>query len=283
MAHLILRAQLIQSLICFILFARLTSQASAPTITPPPNLVHQRQEDEGANFFGYLPLSDGRYITETCEEGGIYYASSRWAACLTNTADLWTGCTGASVFLAPIGTGTCPPSMTCNSVLVYNNPTDATALSYVGCWSSSLTKTYYRQISTTASASSEARAGSTSTSTSTSSTVSSSPTETPAPRNLAWVAGPVVGGIAGIAIIALLVWIIVLLLRKRQSHAPTAPENQFVQPDYAAKPPYQAQVYPSPVPEQPPSVMSMGPPQYPPSTPTYELDPVTYHGARPGA
>jgi hypothetical protein len=185
------------------------------------------------------------------------------------------------------------PSKTCGSGLIYNNPTDATALSYVGCFSNTLRPTYYRQKRTssttititlattmTSSALSEARAGPISTSTSTSSTASPSPTEKPAPQNLAWVAGPLVGGIAGLAIIALLVWI-VLLLRKKQSHAPT-PENQFVQPDYTAKPTYQAQIYPSPGPEQAPRVMSMGPSQYP-SAPTYELEHVTYHGPRPRA
>uniref|UniRef100_A0A8H7K9N7 Mid2 domain-containing protein n=1 Tax=Bionectria ochroleuca TaxID=29856 RepID=A0A8H7K9N7_BIOOC len=293
MAHLLLKTQLIQSLICFILFVRTTSQASAPTITSAPNFVFQRQENEGPAFLGYQALKDGRYNTETCDGSSTYFTSSRWAACVTDDADLYTGCANGSVVLVPTGNGTCGPSKTCGSGLIYNNPTDATALSYVGCFSNTLRPTYYRQKRTssttitttlattmTSSALSEARAGPISTSTSTSSTASPSPTEKPAPQNLAWVAGPVVGGIAGLAIIALLVWI-VLLLRKKQSHAPT-PENQFVQPDYTAKPTYQAQIYPSPGPEQAPRVMSMGPSQYP-SAPTYELEHVTYHGPRPGA
>jgi hypothetical protein len=36
-------------------------------------------------------------------------------------------------------------------------------------------------------------------------------------QNLAWIAGPIVGGIAGIGIIALLVWIVLLLRKRRQA------------------------------------------------------------------
>lgn len=60
MAYLLLRTQLIQSLICFIFFVSTSSQASAPTITSAPKFVFQRQESEGPNFLGYQTLKDGR-------------------------------------------------------------------------------------------------------------------------------------------------------------------------------------------------------------------------------
>lgn len=50
-------------------------------------------------------------------------------------------------------------------------------------------------------------------------------------RNLAWIAGPIVGGIAGIVIIVLLVWI-AMLLRKRRADQPVASNPPYQQAQY---------------------------------------------------
>lgn len=52
-------------------------------------------------------------------------------------------------------------------------------------------------------------------------TSSPPPPPTPEPQNLAWIAGPIIGGVAGIVIIGLLVWIL-RLRRKKNRSQPTA-------------------------------------------------------------
>ncbi|CAH0043622.1 unnamed protein product [Clonostachys solani] len=289
MAYLLLRTQLIQSFIGFILLVRAASQASAPTITPPPNHVYQRQDREGPDFVGY-PLNSNIHTAGTCAGGLTYYTWSLWAGCVSNEAGLYTGCTNASVVLDPTGKGTCSTSMACGSGLIYEDLGEMTSPKYyIRCFNGTSIPTYYRPkrlsiitttFATTITTNALSGSQASSTSTSTSSTVSSSPTETPAPQSLAWVAGPVVGGLAGLAIIALLCWI-ALLLRKKHSHVQT-PENQSIQPDLATKPAYQAQISLTLVPDQPPRVVSMDPSQNP-RTPPYELEHVGYHGSGSGA
>ncbi|VUC21207.1 unnamed protein product [Clonostachys rosea] len=288
MKYLFLGTRIFQALICFILLFGATSQASAPTITPPPKYVYQRQDNEKPNFVGYIPFGNGFDDTQTCAGGSTYYTWSRWAGCVTNEADLYTACTNTSVILVPTGKGTCSTSMTCGSGLIYDNPTDSTALAYIRCFSGTARPTYYRQkqsttiktiyattttfettsttFETTSTSNVYSGLGSDGNKTSFTFTVVSGPT---APQSLAWIAGPVVGGLAGIAIIALLAWI-AIILRKRNSY-PQAPWNQPTQLELAAKPENQAQLPQTRAVEQPSTGVSINPPEDP-RTPPFELD-----------
>ncbi|KAK7416403.1 hypothetical protein QQX98_005219 [Neonectria punicea] len=162
-------------------------------------------------------------------------------------------------------------SNVCYSVFLYQSLDDETPHSLYACDSVSRDITLYAETTSSGESSTSAEsaaseestttssdfsvASSTSTSTSSttdsseSSTVSSSSSssssnsdsDSGSSRDRAWIAGPVVGGIAGVVIIALLIWIATLLRKRRQqSSGQTSTPGQtpaVFYPQYQQQPP----------------------------------------------
>ncbi|CAH0027495.1 unnamed protein product [Clonostachys rhizophaga] len=154
----------------------------------------------------------------------------------------------SSVVIYDATTATCPSSIpVCGTYMAYDSPDKTTGQTVIRCSDGKAAATFYRDTSTS---SKEASASSSSTTSSVSSSLTtlvrtatvtvtdstSSPeqpsttspsavaaTTTPGhedvngSQNLAWIAGPIVGGIAGIGIVALLVWIVLLLRKRKQA------------------------------------------------------------------
>jgi hypothetical protein len=239
-----------------------------PTITAAPDVgLSRRQEGDGPGFFGYARVGDS-WSAETCGQSMFFVSSSSYGACLpgtTVTNNIPKTCLEGSIIDYPVGKATCSGvSNACMTILIHSDLGDEAPTSMIFCHStatehsvyvkttgsvpSSRSTTSSNDKSTSSSESTEPPPAPTedpATETETSSrtsrtdappTSSSEPSDTGAPKNMAWVAGPVVGGVAGIAIIGLLVWIIILL-RKRQHnkshegasttglHAPDMPKD----------------------------------------------------------
>ncbi|CAI6099670.1 unnamed protein product [Clonostachys chloroleuca] len=142
----------------------------------------------------------------------------------------------SSVVIYDATTATCPSSIpVCGTYMAYDSPDKTTGQTVIRCSDGKAVATFYRDTSTSSKAASTSSSSTTSSASSSFTTLvqtatvtvintSSSPeqpsTTSPNPnpnQNLAWIAGPIVGGIAGIGIIALLVWIILLLRKRKQA------------------------------------------------------------------
>ncbi|CAH0054745.1 unnamed protein product, partial [Clonostachys solani] len=191
----------------------------------------------------------GRFhIAATCNSGDYYTTSSRWAGCVDGVRSLAIGCTMSSVVIYDATTATCPSSIpVCGTYMAYDSPDKTTGQTVIRCSDGKAAATFYRDTSTSSKAASTSSSSTTSSASSSLTTLirtatvtvtdtSSSPeqpsttspsavaaTTTPGhedangSQNLAWIAGPIVGGIAGIGIIALLVWIVLLLRKRKQA------------------------------------------------------------------
>ncbi|CAH0057584.1 unnamed protein product [Clonostachys solani] len=191
----------------------------ASSTTQPPN-------EYAPNFIGYVS-STGSYVRITCMPELIYSSSGSYAACLnmshTRTA-IATTCVSGSMPVYPRSTVTCPETAPlCAWDYVNSDLKDEVPLTMVGCGTTSDPWDYYRE--TTSSTSLKSTSGrddhstletvTTSTSRETSLSSDTPSQDSPSTQpNLAWIAGPIVGGIAGIAIIVLLTWIVILLRRR---------------------------------------------------------------------
>ncbi|KAI1870349.1 uncharacterized protein JN550_005277 [Neoarthrinium moseri] len=245
---------------------------SDPLITPPPTLeLHWRQEGVGPNFIGYTSWS-GNYYPQSCVSGSTLSRSSSWAACRPTTASTFiiaTDCESSSILLAPNTQFPCGSNL-CYTIYVYSDLNTGSAPATVyACDTVSRKVTLYEETTGGAESSSSTQATASSTassttsnpipsatarSTSISSTTTSSssviPTDSvtdPSPtssRNLAWIAGPVVGGIAGAIIIGLGIWIVILLRRRQQS----TQDHTYAQDFSGAPPMTQYMTYQSPGP-----------------------------------
>ncbi|VUC29533.1 unnamed protein product [Clonostachys rosea] len=192
-------------------------QASSTTRAP---------DNHAPNFIGYVS-STGSYVRITCMPELIYSSSGSWAACLnishTRTA-IATTCVSGSLAVYPRSTITCPETAPlCAWDYVNSDLQDEVPLTFIGCGTTSDPWDYYRETTTGASSQTTSGRDDSSTletvTTSTARETGSSPDtpsqdSPPKQENLAWIAGPIVGGIAGIAIIGLLSWIVVLLRRR---------------------------------------------------------------------
>ncbi|KPM43473.1 hypothetical protein AK830_g3069 [Neonectria ditissima] len=264
----------------FPMLTRLARQVTAhpddPTITSSPSLeLIQRQDDDdvGTNFIGYTSYF-GRYIAQSCGSGSTVTSSSSWAACRPTEATTFiiaTGCESESVLVAPNTEFPCGLNV-CYSIFLYQSLDDETPHSLYACDSVSRDITLYAETTggeepsasaesttsteptttssdsivvsstdTSTSSTSDSGESSTASSSTGSGSSSGSDSDSGSSRPPAWIAGPIVGGIAGVTIIALLIWIIVLL-RKRRQHTsghgstPGHPPAGFY-PSYQQQPP----------------------------------------------
>ncbi|CAI6094870.1 unnamed protein product [Clonostachys chloroleuca] len=195
-------------------------------VAQQPSSTTQAPDQYAPNFIGYVS-STGSYVRITCAPELIYSSSGSYAACLnmshTRTA-IATTCVSGSMPVYPRSTVTCPETAPlCAWDYVNSNLKDEVPLTMIGCGTTSDPWDYYRETTTSASLGSTSHQDDSSTlaTVATSTSRESSPSsDTPSQdspskqTNLAWIAGPIVGGIAGIAIIALLTWIVILLRRR---------------------------------------------------------------------
>ncbi|KAI9149963.1 hypothetical protein HJFPF1_09710 [Paramyrothecium foliicola] len=241
----------IHLLVLWTVFAGLALGSPAhPTITATAKLGSSRRQDEnGPGFFGYAQ-EGSQWVIQTCGGSMVFVTSSSFAACQpasqTLPNNIPSTCLEGSIIEYPATRATCQgDTNACMTILIHSDPNDDSPTSMLFCHTTTgehnvyakTTESVVRSESTTSSsevlessttgpqATSEPPTSPTTSAGSTS--VSTDPTQSgppPAstsqdsnpssPQNMAWIAGPVVGGIAGIVIIGLLIWII--KLRRRQ-------------------------------------------------------------------
>ncbi|PVI04534.1 hypothetical protein DM02DRAFT_725695 [Periconia macrospinosa] len=260
-------------------FARLltpTPAVSDPTITPAPEVpmeLFRKQNDN--RFVGWVSLF-GSWTARTCNIGYTYYqAGSVWRCCST----AYPGCnvpvacvSGSLIFrISTSGTQTstlttigCTSGVTdpvdlsysaCNTGLLYESAEAAgtDARTNIFCGPSSLILSYYRVrpgSTTTTTPSSTTTSTSTPTTTTTitpTTTPTSPPTPPPDPENKsqAWIAGAVVGPVAGIALIGAILFF--FFRRKKKTPTPS-PMQQHSQPNADGTAFYETQQKPNMVP-----------------------------------
>ncbi|CAH0043379.1 unnamed protein product [Clonostachys solani] len=234
-----------------------------PLITEAPALATLYERDnEAPSFMGYL--SDNTTFRETACARGYYSSAGRNAGCVTdNTRPVATGCTSATLVVYPNGdNATCTGSYTCSYHTIFDNLDQKSTWSRWACFVSGNTNkvVVYRattHVSSTSTTSDISTTSDDSTTTGETTETGASATATSDPgsdgssgggQSMAWVAGPVVGGVAGLAIIGLLVWVVLLLKRRSANkgvEAAAADNNQY---DNNNLPPgsNMSQMYPSP-------------------------------------
>ncbi|CAH0032763.1 unnamed protein product [Clonostachys rhizophaga] len=186
---------------------------------------------QAPDFIGWIRQGAG-YEVAICEKG-IFTSSRYWAACIdTDQPALPTRCRDGSVLIFPTTTAICPTTATCRTDWLFNDPADTAARTMIGCVTGTRTLYHYRTTTVptvTSSAVPESSRASASASAS-ASTSSLPPATSP---DLAWIAGPIVGGLAGITLIILLVWFLMRRRNRYRNHPGFAmPET----PDSEARP-----------------------------------------------
>ncbi|VUC25249.1 unnamed protein product [Clonostachys rosea] len=243
---------LVGLVLAFICRAKCQSFDPAITQAPAEVEIYERQAASPSNFLGYT-LAGSTYKAATCNSGDYFTTSSRWAGCVDGVRSLAVGCTMSSVVIYDATTATCPSSIPiCGTYMAYDNPDKTTSQTVIRCSDGKAAATFYRDTSTSNKATSTTSSSTTSSTSSSLTTLvrtatllstitvpatvtdtdsepaTTSPsavaaTTTPGhddvngSQNLTWIAGPIVGGIAGIGIIALLVWIVLLLRKRKQA------------------------------------------------------------------
>ncbi|VUC38141.1 unnamed protein product [Clonostachys rosea] len=231
-----------------------------PLITEAPALATLYERDnEAPSFMGYV--SDNSTFRETACVRGYYSSAGRNAGCVTdNTRPVATGCTSATLVVYPNGdNATCTGSYTCSYHTIFDNLDQKSTWSRWACFVSGNTNKVivYRatthvsstttDISTTtdksATTGSTTETGASSTATSDSGSDGSS-----GGQSMAWVAGPVVGGVAGLAIIGLLIWVVLLLKRRNANKGVEAAPDVTYNNNNMPPGSNMSQMYPSPQP-----------------------------------
>ncbi|CAH0045771.1 unnamed protein product [Clonostachys solani] len=270
-----------------------SAEVPDPTITEAPSTFElvARQNQQSSNFLGYTVDSTGGYDRITCGSGSTFAISSSLAGCArTSAPGLPTSCRSSSTLIYATGSALCPSNLpVCGFHFIYTDLDDQAPFTRVGCAKVPNPIRYYRtttgsrsstRITTTRSSTSRTTSRTTARISSTSgiesttfetSTISSTSSENPTssetdsvaddvneplpeqPASLAWIAGPIVGGIAGLVIIGLLVWIIKLLRRRsaaRQDAAitPAGPQQSPQVEKFVAASPNPTVSQPSPAP-----------------------------------
>ncbi|KAF2684374.1 hypothetical protein K458DRAFT_388841 [Lentithecium fluviatile CBS 122367] len=279
-----------------------TPAITDPTITPAPEIpIELLKKQNNDRFIGWMSYS-GIWTSRTCDLGGTYFQSGDyWRCCATSLAgcDVPLGCVAGSLVYSisttrtsGVTTGlttglitidctsiyTADPSFTvCNTGFMYENTADPDALTNIFCGVGSWNWSYYRvRPSETSSARS-------STPTSTPTTPQSTPAQSTGPlvlptpiispepqksKSKAWIAGAVVGPIAGLALIGGLLY--VFLRRKKTDLQAQSPMQQPQYPGSPTAPPaqyYESQKQPNTVPYGVASHNSWASPP-PPQSPT---------------
>ncbi|VUC22533.1 unnamed protein product [Clonostachys rosea] len=242
-----------------------------PTITPPPQLAAMELRADRPAFIGYMSKNE-TYSASSCGVG-YWTEIDNVGGCVTqNGSPIPTACVNSSVMKFANGaSGTCTSSMTCSYYSIFDNLDQQTTVSYYLCFPSQAAKRspMYRA-TTTGKASTTSSTKSSSTVPSTTADATSSTTEIPTDsadsgsssgggQNLAWIAGPIIGGLAGLAIIGLLIWVVLLLKKRRNANqGPEAPgettqyqpspgqQHPQYQPAYGEQQPYPQSAYGSP-------------------------------------
>ncbi|KAF2261543.1 hypothetical protein CC78DRAFT_349930 [Lojkania enalia] len=259
---------------CFIFFAASSANVlpspsiSDPTITPPPqspNIELLRKQNDN-RFMGWISYSFWGWSSERCNLGGTLYQSGDYWRCCATTDDgcnVPLGCVGGSLVYS-ITTGTEPSRTTvdctsvytssiystytiCNSGFLYENTDDSSPQTNIFCGDESVNWSYYRVIPETwisppASTSSSTSRSSTPRSSPVSTTSSSSASETPTiipaqeekKESQAWIAGPVVGGVAALAIVGAIFWFLLRRKKKADANANTSQPPPTAAPAYYA-------------------------------------------------
>ncbi|KAF2113396.1 hypothetical protein BDV96DRAFT_601559 [Lophiotrema nucula] len=240
--------------------------AADPTVTSapevPPFELLRKQVDN--RFIGWYSW-EGTWTSDRCNLGGTLYQSADKYRCCTTTLASCNGpigCIGGSlIYTYTTGTVTratyaCTEVYTdpedasftiCNTGFLYENTGDSSPQTNVFCGVSSLNWSYYRALPETSSATPTSTSRSTPSSTPASTTTISSssttpiglaaPTHTSEPgpkKSQAWIAGAVVGPVAGLALIGLLLWFFLVKNKEKDNNAPVAaaPGHQSMPPTY---------------------------------------------------
>lgn len=208
--------------------ATLTTFATS-LITPPPYLAARATSIN--QEWGYW-IVNASYTQElTCNPTEIFTTSSVWGGCyattyVQSTSTLMYGCSEVSSLGSQVG-GVTSCDNSCITQTIYQTFPTIDPLTNYFCADAWDAFTVYRTIPVTTSSSSSSTSSSssstpsqTSTPTSTSSTSSTTPSQTqtsvPTPSSSkAWIAGPVIGVLALIALIAFVLW----FLRRRRQRA----------------------------------------------------------------
>ncbi|CAH0040541.1 unnamed protein product [Clonostachys solani] len=229
----------------------------SPMITAAPLIV---RDDAGqivnSEIIGYASV-DGSYTASSCPPGSILKWEGKYGGCVATAATeyvIWSSCEAESILVASKTKYQCGASQ-CYTALIFEDLDDKSPRSVYGCNAEphqallymATTGTDVTSTSSTSNTSTQASSVKKTTtgeveSTRTqnpASTASTSSTETDVPdlnsglgnseskdRDLRWIAGPIVGGIAGIVIIGFLIWFILRRRRKRQApEVPAAPPD----------------------------------------------------------
>ncbi|CAH0048141.1 unnamed protein product [Clonostachys solani] len=245
-----------------------------PTITPPPQLaaMELRAENTSPAFIGYMSKNE-TYSASKCGVG-YWTQIDNVGGCVTKDGNpIPTACVNSSVMKFANGaSGTCTSSMTCSYYSIFDNLEQQTTLSYYLCFpSQSARRPPMFRATTTGKASTTSSTKSSSSIPSTIASATTSTTEVPTDgadsgnssgggQNLAWIAGPIIGGLAGLAIIGLLIWVVLLLKKRRNANqGPEAPgettqyqpspgeQHLQYQPAYGEQQPQPPSTYGSPM------------------------------------
>ncbi|CAG9944761.1 unnamed protein product [Clonostachys rosea f. rosea IK726] len=231
-----------------------------PLITEAPALATLYERDnEAPSFMGYV--ADNTTYKETACARGYYSSAGRNAGCVTdNTRPVATGCTSSTLVVYPNGdNATCTGSYTCSYHTIFDNLDQKSTWSRWACFVSGNTNKVivYRatthvsststtsEISTTTDQSATTGESTESAASATATSDSGTDGSSGGSKSMAWVAGPVVGGVAGLAIIGLLVWVVLLLKRRNANKGVEAAPD----PNYNNNLPpgsNMSQMYPSP-------------------------------------
>ncbi|KAH7121175.1 hypothetical protein B0J11DRAFT_59100 [Dendryphion nanum] len=224
---------------------------SDPTITPAPQIsVELLRKQNNNRFMGWVSYSTG-WSSRQCDIGGtLYQSGDYWRCCATSVAscNVPVGCISGSLIYS-FATGTASRrtyactdiysdpadrSFTiCNTGFMFENTLDSGPQTNVFCGISSVNWSYYRvkPEETSAVASSVTSSSPKSTPATPTATGQTSPSASPInqpqieqkSKSKAWIAGVVIGPIAGIAIIGLIAWIFLIKKKKKNAAAAGAP------------------------------------------------------------
>ncbi|KAK3064699.1 hypothetical protein LTS18_004779 [Coniosporium uncinatum] len=204
---------------------------SPPLITPRAELVERN--NDALRFIGYYTTDGGG--TDQCVDSLTWTVSATFGDCVSSGSatstpyDFTTKCGGGSDSkTAFFGSTSAVCDVLCNTDFIYETLGDTTPTMWIGCVSPSRAQeAYYRTSpnangqaqlpptsSTTSSSSSPSLSPPTSQTSSSASTTPSSSTPSSSSSSNAWIAGPVIGIIALLAISGLVYWI--LRMKKRQ-------------------------------------------------------------------
>ncbi|VUC31290.1 unnamed protein product [Clonostachys rosea] len=200
---------------------------------------------QAPDFIGWIRQGAG-YEVAICEKG-VFTSSRYWAACVdTDQPALPTRCRDGSVLIFPTTTAICASTASCRTDWFFDNPEDTAARTMIGCVTGTRTLYHFRTTTVPAATSSAmpASSGALTTASTTASASASTSSLSPVtagdmpPPNLAWIAGPIVGGLVGIALIILIVWFLTRRRNRYKNHAalpvPEAPDaDADVRPELA--------------------------------------------------